>query len=132
MVVAHRLSTIRQCDRIIVLDKGRIVEDGTYDELIKLNGFFKELVERQQINPKQEAGEDGDAEAQESVMEPGEPLEPEETEEDETEDSADAAEETEIAADEEQNGSESEDSEEVSDTEEPADAACQDDSNKEK
>ncbi|MBQ1770528.1 MAG: NHLP bacteriocin export ABC transporter permease/ATPase subunit [Clostridia bacterium] len=132
LVVAHRLSTIRQCDRIIVLDKGRIVEDGTYDELIKLNGFFKELVERQQINPKQEAGEDGDAEAQESVMEPGEPLEPEETEEDETEDSADAAEETEIAADEEQNGSESEGSEEVNDTEEPADTACQDDSNKEK
>ena len=37
---AHRLSTIKQCDRIIVLDKGHIIEDGSYDELIAKNGFF--------------------------------------------------------------------------------------------
>ncbi len=49
IVIAHRLSTIRQCDRIIVLDKGCIVEDGTYEELIAKNGFFSELVERQQL-----------------------------------------------------------------------------------
>ena len=49
IVIAHRLSTIRQCDRIIVLDQGHIMEDGTYDELIKQNGFFAELVRRQQI-----------------------------------------------------------------------------------
>ena len=52
IVIAHRLSTIKQCDRIIVLDKGKIIEDGTYDELIKKNGYFKELVERQQIGEK--------------------------------------------------------------------------------
>ena len=47
IVVAHRLSTIRQCDRIIVLDGGRIAEDGTYEELISRGGIFAELVERQ-------------------------------------------------------------------------------------
>lgn len=37
IVVAHRLSTIEDCDRIIVLDKGKIVENGTFDELVALN-----------------------------------------------------------------------------------------------
>lgn len=50
IVVAHRLSTIRQCDRIIVLDGGKIIEDGTYDELIEAKGFFAELVERQRVS----------------------------------------------------------------------------------
>lgn len=50
IVVAHRLSTIKNCDRIIVLDKGKIIEDGSYDELIALNGFFAELVERQRLD----------------------------------------------------------------------------------
>ena len=50
IVIAHRLSTIRQCDRIIVLDGGRIIEDGTYDKLMKKNGFFAELVSRQQLD----------------------------------------------------------------------------------
>ncbi len=52
IVIAHRLSTIKNCDRIIVLDKGKIVEDGTYDELIAENGFFAELVSRQQVERK--------------------------------------------------------------------------------
>ena len=52
IVVAHRLSTIRQCDRIIVIDGGRIIEDGTYDELIAANGFFAELVERQRLTDR--------------------------------------------------------------------------------
>lgn len=50
IVIAHRLSTIRNCDRIIVLDNGKIIEDGTYDELIANDGFFRELVDRQQVN----------------------------------------------------------------------------------
>lgn len=49
IIIAHRLSTIKNCDRIIVLDKGKIVEDGKYDELMANNGFFKELVSRQQL-----------------------------------------------------------------------------------
>jgi ABC-type bacteriocin/lantibiotic exporter with double-glycine peptidase domain len=50
IVIAHRLSTIRACDRIIFLDKGKIAEDGTYDELIAKNGLFAELVERQRLD----------------------------------------------------------------------------------
>ena len=49
IVIAHRLSTIQQCDRILVMDKGRVVEDGTYDELMERNGLFAELVKRQQM-----------------------------------------------------------------------------------
>lgn len=49
IVIAHRLSTIQQCDRILVLDKGRIVEDGTYEELLGKGGYFAELVERQRV-----------------------------------------------------------------------------------
>ena len=47
IVVAHRLSTIRGCDRIIVMNKGEIAESGSFDELMKKGGLFKELVERQ-------------------------------------------------------------------------------------
>ena len=50
IVIAHRLSTIRQCDRIIYLHKGKIVEDGSYEELIAKNGRFAELVERQRLD----------------------------------------------------------------------------------
>ena len=50
IVVAHRLSTIKNCDRILYLEGGRIVEDGTYDELIEKGGLFAELVERQRLD----------------------------------------------------------------------------------
>ena len=50
IVIAHRLSTIRECDRIIYLENGKIIEDGTYDELIARNGRFAELVERQRLD----------------------------------------------------------------------------------
>ena len=47
IVIAHRLSTIRNADRIIYLDGGKIVEEGSYDELIAKNGYFAKLIERQ-------------------------------------------------------------------------------------
>ena len=49
VIIAHRLSTIRHCDRILVLDEERIIEEGTYDELIKMDGFFADMVERQRL-----------------------------------------------------------------------------------
>ena len=47
LVIAHRLSTIINCDRIIVLSQGEIVEQGSYQELLKQGGVFKEMVKRQ-------------------------------------------------------------------------------------
>ena len=47
IVVAHRLSTIRHCDRIIVFDQGQIAESGNYDSLMEKNGLFAVLAKRQ-------------------------------------------------------------------------------------
>lgn len=49
VVIAHRLSTVRHADEIIVLQKGGIVERGTHDELVAKNGFYKRLVEMQEV-----------------------------------------------------------------------------------
>lgn len=49
IVIAHRLSTVKDCDRILVLDNGKIAEDGTYNELMEKKGIFADLVSRQQI-----------------------------------------------------------------------------------
>lgn len=47
IVIAHRLSTIKDVDKIFVFDKGRIVQTGTFDELISIDGPFKDLAARQ-------------------------------------------------------------------------------------
>ena len=49
LVIAHRLSTIRNATMICVMHEGRIVERGTHDELIALNGYYKHLVDMQSI-----------------------------------------------------------------------------------
>ncbi len=47
LVIAHRLSTIHNADQILVVDDGKIVERGTHDELMKENGYYKQLYEAQ-------------------------------------------------------------------------------------
>lgn len=51
LVVAHRLSTIRNADLICVMHEGEIVEQGTHDQLLALNGYYRRLIEMQQTNP---------------------------------------------------------------------------------
>jgi len=47
LVIAHRLSTVKNADRILVLDQGRVVESGTFDELVKTEGVFAQLYKTQ-------------------------------------------------------------------------------------
>ncbi|KAJ3206009.1 ATP-binding cassette, sub-B (MDR TAP), member 4 [Entophlyctis luteolus] len=54
IMIAHRLSTVKNADKIIVLDKGRILEMGKHSELIALDGLYNKLVERQKIKSEVE------------------------------------------------------------------------------
>jgi ATP-binding cassette subfamily B protein len=56
-VVAHRLSTIKKMDRILVFDKGKIVQDGTHNSLLNQEGLYRELWQMQS-NIIQDIGEE--------------------------------------------------------------------------
>lgn len=47
IIIAHRLTTVKNCDRIYVMNEGRIVESGTHDELMKTNGVYRRMWENQ-------------------------------------------------------------------------------------
>ena len=50
LIIAHRLATVKNCDEIIVMDKGEIIEKGTHEELLERKGRYYELWEMQQGN----------------------------------------------------------------------------------
>jgi ABC-type multidrug transport system fused ATPase/permease subunit len=49
IIIAHRISTIKQCDQIILIEKGEIKSQGTYGELIKFNQTFRAMAEKEMI-----------------------------------------------------------------------------------
>jgi subfamily B ATP-binding cassette protein MsbA len=49
IVIAHRLSTIRHADEIIVLQKGAIVERGNHENLLAQGGYYKKLIDMQEV-----------------------------------------------------------------------------------
>ena len=57
IVIAHRLSTVRDADHIVVLDKGRVVEQGPHDELVAMGGLYAHLVARQTSTERTDAAE---------------------------------------------------------------------------
>ena len=50
-VIAHRLSTVRSCRQILVLDKGEVIERGTYEDLLRLGGRYAAMLEQQMMGP---------------------------------------------------------------------------------
>ena len=57
MIIAHRLSTVRTADRIITIEKGVVVEDGTHDELLRTGGRYAKLFAIQSGDVTEEAAE---------------------------------------------------------------------------
>jgi ATP-binding cassette subfamily B protein len=55
IVIAHRLSTVRNADRIVVINEGRITEQGSHQSLLAQKGVYYELYEKQFVDPTQSA-----------------------------------------------------------------------------
>ena len=50
LIIAHRLSAVAHCDRILVLDHGHLVEQGTPEELLQKDGFYRNLYNQQGVS----------------------------------------------------------------------------------
>jgi ABC-type multidrug transport system fused ATPase/permease subunit len=50
-MIAHRLSTTRHCDRIFILEQGRLLDSGSYDELMERSAYFRQMVEASKDAP---------------------------------------------------------------------------------
>ena len=55
ILISHRVSTVRGADLIVVLDHGRIVEQGTHDELVETGGYYAELSQKQMLEEELES-----------------------------------------------------------------------------
>ena len=59
IVIAHRLSTVEKADRIIVINKGEVVEQGSHSDLLKKGGLYATLVRKQMVAEEDEKSEKG-------------------------------------------------------------------------
>jgi ATP-binding cassette subfamily B protein len=60
IVISHRCSTVKNLDHIIVLDQGRIVEEGNHEKLLRERGLYAEMYRRQLIGEELEESDNGD------------------------------------------------------------------------
>jgi len=67
--IAHRLSTIKHADKIIVMSQGKVIEQGTHDELYAQDGMYRGLVEAQRISAESTGGEGAETPEEVNEME---------------------------------------------------------------
>jgi ATP-binding cassette, subfamily B, multidrug efflux pump len=54
LIISHRISAVKECDEILVLDEGRIIERGNHDQLVERGGLYAELYQQQRLSEELE------------------------------------------------------------------------------